>query len=739
MSTQPAQPDEADGGAKKESIGGWFKSTAASLEGHMKEMRENTKQIAQDFRENTKQITQDVADFQKGITKARRYNEKCFDVTFADRQLGLELDLKNGAVVRAVKPGGQAEALQVCAQDRLVAIAGELLPPVEDSDQFVEAVKQRMSKMPRPVTLTFGRLPPEPHGEDVEPLQDAAKQLKPAPGSRGSGQNAAEDAPATAAELQAELAAARGKIQRYQALLKEAKEALTSAKDDAKVANEDAVAAVEDAAALRADLADVQLSKVWNAQEVKRSQAETDSAQREVSQLTTQLEDLRRERAASEQAATVERDELAKRLAGLEAAKSEAAAASEAKLKQVHDELTGMLEEVRQQLRVEQAAHAESKLRWESSSASVEARVREAEEMRAGSIEETMRLEANYAAERECASEARAELRLLESEMEKRTAKAVATDRILVELRREVERLHLEVKSYEAGAGGMIAERRNSELTDQVRQFQEAVRHHEERAAAANKRVSDLTSTTERLQSLGAGAAQPPAREKPGADSGGGDTRAAPRLEEAQPRKSNWETSHEQRVAIDGGGLGDMELGAGDALDVPQLHARVSELEAENAGLKKQLSSRPIVFQFDPLLNDGYGGAPEDAPDEEDPKAEEEAADDSSTNGLSWTMFLYLALVVCRRRMYRTYASCRRQRTTKTMERSLRQFTRSMLKNPLLLWLFYVHVLVLWIVEFWRQAVSQSMPTDPTHRINQLVAAAAKTRLLMGSLDGTDR
>jgi len=736
MSTQPAQPDEADAGPKKDSIGGWFKSTAASLEGHMKEMRENTKQIAQDFRENTKQITQDVADFQKGITKARRPNETCFDITFAERQLGLELDLKNGAVVRAVKPGGQAEALQVCAQDRLVAIAGEPLPPVEDSDQFVEAVKQRMSKMPRPVTLTFGRLPPEPHGEDAEPPQDAARPPRPAPGSRGSGQNA-EDAPATAAELQAELAAARGKIQRYQALLKEAKEALTSAKDDAKVANEDAVAAVEDAAALRADLADLQLSKVWNAQEVKRSQAEAEAAQREVSQLTAQLEDLRRERADSERAAVAERDELAERLGGLEAAKSEAAAASEAKLKQVQDELTGMLEEVRQQLRVEQAAHAESKLQWESSSASVEARVREAEEKRAGSIEEMTRLEANYAAERECASEARAELRLLESEMEKRTAKAVATDRILVELRREVERLHLEVKSYEAGAGGMIAERRNSELTDQVHQLQEAVRHHEERAASANKQVSDLTSTIERLQNLGAGSAQPPAMEKPGADGGGGDTRAAPRLVEAQPRKGNWETGHEQRVAVDGGGLGDVELGAGDALDAPQLHARVSELEAENAGLKKQLSSRPIVFQFDPLLNDGYGGAPEDAPDEEDPKAEE--AGDSGAGGLSCRMFVYLALVVCRRRTYRAYASCRRQRTTKTMERSLRQFTRSMLKNPLLLWLFYVHVLVLWIVEFWRQAVSQSMPTDPTHRINQLVAAAAKTRLLMASLDGTDR
>lgn len=173
--------------------------------------------------------------------------------------------------------------------------------------------------------------------------------------------------------------------------------------------------------------------------------------------------------------------------------------------------------------------------------------------------------------------------------------------------------------------------------------------------------------------------------------------------------------------------------------EVQILEIRVAELEEQNAAMLRQLNARPIVFQFAPEPeeeDDDARPARQDDVDEEDLAPERLAATgplkqanarppgaDAAAPAPAAAAVLG-ALVQCSKRSKRCFAALRKQRQAKNLERMLRHFTKSMLKSPALLWFWYAHVLVLWFLEVWRQAVS-TQALDPTERINQRMAAHA--------------
>ncbi|CAK0795471.1 unnamed protein product, partial [Prorocentrum cordatum] len=152
--------------------------------------------------------------------------------------------------------------------------------------------------------------------------------------------------------------------------------------------------------------------------------------------------------------------------------------------------------------------------------------------------------------------------------------------------------------------------------------------------------------------------------------------------------------------------------GLGDDVDprVRELLARVHELEGQKSVLSRQLSERPIVYQFGPDEND---------PDINDEYDVEAHAPDGASRGLaalSIATICCVVLAVCWRCIMRSLVVCRRQKPTQLVEKSLRHFTRSLLKRPLLLWLFYLHVMVLWAMEGWRQAALNSAAHQSSRR-----------------------
>mmetsp|Transcript_136794 Transcript_136794/g.381322 ORF Transcript_136794/g.381322 Transcript_136794/m.381322 type:complete len:698 (+) Transcript_136794:91-2184(+) len=662
-------------------LGGWLKSKAATLQGHVRDMQENTRQIA------------------KGFAKAQRANEERYDVTFTTRALGLELDLHDGALVRLIKPGGQAESLQVRTQDRLVAIAGEPLPFADDVDGFVEAMRQRMSQLPRPVTLTFARVVAPPPGaaaeagggvaagpEDggSEPLVDMVKQRMPKlPRSAGLPFGRSEE---PVPGLQAELAAAREALQRSEAEVAAARAEVATAKQDAKQANGDAIAAVEEAAALRADLADLQLSKVWSAQEAQTSAADAEAARADaaearqaVSRLEAEVERLRSEGAAAEEALAVERSAAAEQRTELEGLRERVtgADARATELAAARQDLQEQLEELRQQLVREQAAREADASQEASARGDLEERLRAAEQLRDEALGRARDLEARRAAAEERLSATASEVEALQAHLQRREAGATASERLIAELRHEVESLYGEVQE------------------------------HEQRAAAALDEASELREELERVRASGGGAASGP-------DTA---TEATALLGAAEP-----EPALIGKAAVYGnaGSSAGASPTAAEEARFAQLEARVLELQAENATLTRQLSSRPIVYQFGPLPGDEaeQGAAYED--DEETVVASGEGG------GPRLRVLLYAGAIWCRRRTLRGIASCRKQRLAQSLERSLRAFTRSLLQRPLLLWLFYAHVLALWVIEFYRQAVSQPLETiDPSSKLQRMVDKAA--------------
>merc|ERR1712151_1071411 len=133
-------------------------------------------------------------------------------------------------------------------------------------------------------------------------------------------------------------------------------------------------------------------------------------------------------------------------------------------------------------------------------------------------------------------------------------------------------------------------------------------------------------------------------------------------------------------------------MGAEDKAVESSLAARVSELEAENASLLRQLQFRPIVYQFS--ADDDLGG-----PDDEDGLDDYAVASaaaaaaaarralggglrnpegGAASNGEGIRSYLVLAisaLLQCRMLSVLSFRACRRQRLAQSLEKGLRQFT----------------------------------------------------------------
>ncbi|CAK9026674.1 unnamed protein product [Durusdinium trenchii] len=168
--------------AETTGLGGWFKSTAASLEGHVKEIRENSKLIAADVASNVKDLEKAGRKIQQSFSLggngvlAPGLEEVRVDVTFQQGSLGLNLDLESGQVLK-ITPGGQAEALGLRIEDRVVAVQGEAL---EGKGAFQEALKQKLAKLPRPVQMTFLRIQQVDRAKDStrrEPKEKVDQEL----------------------------------------------------------------------------------------------------------------------------------------------------------------------------------------------------------------------------------------------------------------------------------------------------------------------------------------------------------------------------------------------------------------------------------------------------------------------------------------------------------------------------------------------------------------------------------
>jgi len=708
MSGAPEPPD--DSGNR---LSGWLKSKAATLEEHVKEMRENTKQIAQD-----------VAGGLKAAAKSQRQNEEQFDVTFVTKALGLELDLQAGAIVRVIKPGGQAESLQVCAQDRLVAIAGEPLPPIDDPE-FVDTMRRRMSSMSRPVTVTFSRIVDAPTAtseQQPQPAEDAENKAAARPRMPNfarpvfarSDETAASAAEASSATV--ELAAAREQVQRLEAELAQAKAEVNSAKKDAKNASDDAVAAVEEAHALRADLADFQLSKVWSAQEVSRSQAEAEVATSQaadahaaMSRAQADTESAEQARQVAEQVLATARQETEEQRAQVSQLRlrHEVAEATSEQFRRLINELQQREELARKEAESRQAALEEQSIQSSGAKQLYEATTAELDALKVShqSAEETVQRLSS-------------ELESLRVELRGREANAVVADKIIAELKREVEKLCTEVRRHEAAnptgadhrlgfAGNFLGEDDPHEqiaaLKGEVDYLRETLQQREDRLEASVKNVSALRVEVDRLRSS----------------------------EGAHPAATV--------VGKAGGELDWVDCSSADAFDPErhsedalsravselerchELEAQIHELQAQKGGLERQLNSRPIVYQFGPTVDDE---------DEQCRLLEEE--DNATTNigdniqeRSGMRVITNSAALWCRRRAARACVKCRKLKLARNVERLFRNFTRALLRSPLLMWMFYVHLLALWFIEFWRQAVDRHVEGDNYKHFEHVVAQHA--------------
>ncbi|CAE7229904.1 unnamed protein product [Symbiodinium sp. CCMP2592] len=231
----PPEPYNGSNGPTAGRLGGWFKSTAASLEVHVKEIRANSKLIAADLQNAHQEAKSKIQKSFAGGVLAPGLEEVQLKVTFEEGSLGLNLDLADGQVIK-VTPGGQAEQLGLRVQDRLLAVRGCSLPAVSEPN-FQEAAKKQLSlAKQRPVNMTFLRIVPS-EGKKNKEAQEESQQLR--------------QAQAKIDELQVQVAARTN----------------------------EAKAAREEAKALQAEL---QLAQNWTAQE-----------ERELQALRSELDDLR--------------------------------------------------------------------------------------------------------------------------------------------------------------------------------------------------------------------------------------------------------------------------------------------------------------------------------------------------------------------------------------------------------------------------------------------------------------
>jgi len=157
---------------------------------------------------------------------------------------------------------------------------------------------------------------------------------------------------------------------------------------------------------------------------------------------------------------------------------------------------------------------------------------------------------------------------------------------------------------------------------------------------------------------------------------------------------------------------------------VENLHVLLKELQKSNVELQRQMNSRPIVYQFgdvpDCFLDD-------DCDDEGELPFPMTHCQSEYLMGRKFDFHtlccvLYGGCVALRRRCAKFFLKCRKLKCTKCTELRLRSFTRSLLYRPSLLWLFYMQLFAIWIVEIWRQAVS-SMGDTPHKELEQPVFA----------------
>lgn len=152
-----------------------------------------------------------------------------------------------------------------------------------------------------------------------------------------------------------------------------------------------------------------------------------------------------------------------------------------------------------------------------------------------------------------------------------------------------------------------------------------------------------------------------------------------------------------------------------DTRRVAKLQARLGELEAKNAALQRSLSQRPIVYQFAPV--DAGLDLPEEEPDDEEAQAS------ASTASTAYSL-MQGGCRLAMRRCWRLWTLCRKLKCISAAENQLRWFTRRLLEKPFLLWVFYVHVAMLWFIEIWRQALAKPLAMDPALTLESAVTKA---------------
>lgn len=118
------------------------------------------------------EIRQNAAAIAQGMLLADAALPQSLDITLEDGPLGFGLE---GSRVIAVDPEGQV-AQQLQEGDVLVAIEGEVLPKPPATDSAEEAdmkmkrlIRRRIKDKPRPLLLTFERVPTSPGALEAEP------------------------------------------------------------------------------------------------------------------------------------------------------------------------------------------------------------------------------------------------------------------------------------------------------------------------------------------------------------------------------------------------------------------------------------------------------------------------------------------------------------------------------------------------------------------------------------------
>lgn len=162
------------------SLGSWFKSSAASLQGKVMDVQKSTQAMVAEVTdsvgldlENARRVSRNFADKMQDAFR----NEDKFEVTFREGKLGMELDMLNWAKVLRVVDHSQAAELGVQVGDRIVAICGTPVPTCDDPNKFKQIVDVQIAKMRRPATIWFVRGSLDSAGEVRKPPPPQSRRL----------------------------------------------------------------------------------------------------------------------------------------------------------------------------------------------------------------------------------------------------------------------------------------------------------------------------------------------------------------------------------------------------------------------------------------------------------------------------------------------------------------------------------------------------------------------------------